>query len=182
MGHGIGAALLMASARAALRARAGTPGGLAELMTIVNRVLACDTRHNQFMTMAILVVDPTEGILRWASAGHDPTFVYHPDRDEFGELAGGGAPLGIMDDGQYDEYTASGLKAGDLLFVGTDGIWEMRNGSGEFFGKERLRKLLQKYHARPAAEIADLLEESLRQFRGDVTPQDDVTFVVARLT
>ncbi|MBX3358221.1 MAG: SpoIIE family protein phosphatase [Phycisphaeraceae bacterium] len=181
MGHGIGAALLMASARAALRARAGSPGGLAELMSIVNRVLASDARHNQFMTMSLLVLDPTDGTARWASAGHDPTLVYRPDRAEFDELSGGGPPLGIVGDEQYDEYSATGLRPGDVLFVGTDGIWEMRNGSGEFYGKERLKDLLRRHHDQPVANVADLLEQDLREFRGGVTPQDDVTFVIARL-
>ena len=79
------------------------------------------------------------------------------------------------------EYTRSGLLRGDLIFVGTDGIWEMYNGANQQFGKDRLRQVLEKTHDRSAAEIATAVEEALEEFRGTVAPQDDVTFVVVKL-
>ena len=57
-GHGIGAALLMATARAAVRAAAPLSPALDQLMGEVNRVLTQDTRHGMFMTLVIAVIDP----------------------------------------------------------------------------------------------------------------------------
>lgn len=80
MGHGVAAALLMATARAALRTHAldgDGSGGLAGLLAKVNRVLAADP-HQRFMTLSLVVVDVPGGRVRWASAGHEPALLYRP--------------------------------------------------------------------------------------------------------
>jgi len=181
MGHGIAAALLMASARAALRAGAAEGADLARLLTRVNTVLAKDARHNQFMTMALVVVEPETRTVRWASAGHDPTIVYHPADDRFEELEGGGLLMGIMEDVEYEEYSRRCLSPGDVLLIGTDGIWEMPNSQNQQYGKDRLREVVRRNHMKPAAEIAAALEADLAAYRGTVAQKDDVTFVVAKV-
>lgn len=182
MGHGVASALLMATARAALRAHAGPDTDLASLMMKVNRVLAADARHNRFMTMALVVIEPEAGRARWASAGHDPTIVYRVGADAFMEFEGGGVPLGMIEDEAYQQYSGEGLSSGDVLVIGTDGIWEMANPAGELFGKDRLRSLIREHHARPARELADILERTLGEFRGSASVLDDVTFVIIKLT
>jgi serine phosphatase RsbU (regulator of sigma subunit) len=181
MGHGVASALLMATARAALRSHASEETDLSLLMRKVNRVLAADARHNRFMTMALVVIDPAKGTARWASAGHDPTIVFHPSSSTFEELEGGGVPLGMIEDEEYEQYSYSGLGRGDVLVIGTDGIWEMANVNGQMFGKDRLRAIIREHHVRPAREIADVLESTLAVFRGPASAQDDVTFVVIKI-
>lgn len=181
MGHGIAAALLMATARAALRAFATEGAGLGDVMTRVNRLLAASVRDGSFMTMALLRVDPTRGAATWASAGHDPVIVYEPGADRFSELDGGDIPLGLVEDTQYEEYTRNGLEKDALLCIGTDGIWEMTNAAGEMFGKDQFRDILRKNAARPATEIAAVLEGALDAFRGTASQKDDVTFVIVRM-
>ena len=51
-----------------------------------------------------------------------------------------------MDESEYGEYTYGPLKPGQVIVVGTDGVWEMPNAAGEFFGKSRLREVIR---ARP---------------------------------
>lgn len=181
MGHGIGAALLMASARAVLHAKSGEPGGLAGTMNTVNRVLSSGAGHNQFMTMLLLVIDSSALEARWASAGHDPAIVFRPASDEFFELDGGEVPLGVLEDQVFSEYVRGGLRAGDIVFVGTDGVWETRDSNKRLYGKERLKALIRLHAASPCAEIASALERALDEFRGPAPRTDDVTFIVARL-
>jgi len=180
VGHGIGAALLMAAARAAVRSHAHYEPDLARLIRNVNQVLAEDRRHQQFMTMALVLIDPTHRLFRWASAGHDPAIVYRAATDTFEEIGGGDIPLGIETGVQYLDYEMSGLLDGDVLVIGTDGIWDTRSSAGEWFGKERLRQIVRDHAAKPAAEIANQLEAELCKFR-ETRPQfDDVTFVIVR--
>ncbi len=191
-GHGVGAALLMASARAALRAHTGSEPALGHLLTRVNGGLAGDSRNKQFMTMVLTIVSvgsDGRGSVRWASAGHDPTIVCHPDTDSFEDLDGGDLPLGVMEGVEYEEYRREGLRAGDVLLIGTDGIWEMRAGPppeggapvGEMFGKDRLREFIRKHHAHTSAEIAELLEQALAEYRQNDKTEDDVTYVVVKI-
>ncbi len=184
MGHGIAAALLMATARAALRAHAWRHGSLGELMDRVNAVLAREARHGRFMTMVLVILDPLDCTVRWASAGHDPPIIFDAKEQRFLDLEGGDLPLGVMEDTRYEEYVVSGLPLGSIVFIGTDGIWEAANAAGEFFGKERLRDLIRAADAdedATSAGIVERVQQDLKEFCGVCPPQDDITLVVLRL-
>jgi sigma-B regulation protein RsbU (phosphoserine phosphatase) len=94
-GHGLGAALLMATARGTMRAACIGAPSLGHILSRTNDVLSESTRDGMFMTLVLVVVDPRTRLIRWASAGHDPVLLYHPDIDTFEELGSGEIPLGI---------------------------------------------------------------------------------------
>jgi serine phosphatase RsbU (regulator of sigma subunit) len=181
MGHGVAAALVMAGARAVLRNRAGNYGSLAELMSHINRLLCADHEGSRFMTMHLSVIDGSSRLFRWASAGHDPVIVYDPASGRFQEPQGSDLPLGIMDDAAYEEHTFGPLEFGQVLTIGTDGVWEMPNAAGEQFGKERLRQVIQNSALKPANQIVQDILDCLAAFRGDCRPVDDVTFLVVKM-
>jgi serine phosphatase RsbU (regulator of sigma subunit) len=181
MGHGVAAALVMAGVRAVLRDRAVAAGDLAELMGRLNNAIAADHGGDRFMTMHLSVIDSRTGTMRWVSAGHDPVIVFDPAADRFTEVGEGDLPLGVMDDTQYSERTSAAFRPGQVLFIGTDGVWEMPNAEGEQYGKDRLRQVIRESAARPADEIARSVREHLTAFRGDVKSVDDVTFVVVKV-
>ncbi|MBX3402033.1 MAG: SpoIIE family protein phosphatase [Phycisphaeraceae bacterium] len=179
-GHGLPAALLMASARAALRCAAAGGLPLPTMLDRVNHVLNSD-RNFRFMTLVLLAIDPSRGTARWASAGHDPAIVLHHASNDFSELVGGSAPLGVEDDMVYAEYTRDGLGPGDVIVIGTDGIWEAVNPEGVMYGKQRLRDVVRENAHAPVAAIADAIEADLRRFRDTAPQRDDITFVVIRI-
>src|SRR5262245_61255183 len=145
MGHGVAAALVMAGVRAVLRDRAVAAGGLAELMGRLNNSIAADHGGDRFMTMHLSVIDARAGTMRWVSAGHDPGIVFDPADDSFTEVGAGDLPLGVMDDTEYSERTSPALRPGQVLFIGTDGVWEMPDEKGEQYGKDRLREAIREY-------------------------------------
>jgi sigma-B regulation protein RsbU (phosphoserine phosphatase) len=87
-----------------------------------------------------------------------------------------------MDDTEYCERTFGPLKPGQLILIGTDGVWEMPNAAGEPFGKDRLRSVIRESSGKPAAEIVAAICDRLTHFRGDAKQVDDVTFVVVKLS
>jgi sigma-B regulation protein RsbU (phosphoserine phosphatase) len=180
MGHGIAAALLMASARAALHSGAMRDPELGALLTHTNAVLAKDTRHNRFMTLSLLQIDGETGDLCWASAGHDPAIIFDPHASEFRELEGGDLPLGMTEGIQFEEFRGSPLTTGCVMAIGTDGVWEMQNEKEEQYGKDRLREVLKANYMLTSKEIAAALEADLAKFRGAQTTLDDVTFVIVK--
>ena len=149
MGHGIAAALMMATARGVLRSQARSQGSLGRLLTHLNEHVVTDTKGDRFMTMFLAVVDATELSMRWASAGHDLPLIYDPARGVAAEIeaGGGGLPLGVMATETYEEQTHSGLCPGQVVLVGTDGLWESTNTAGEQFGKERVGEALAEFAA-----------------------------------
>lgn len=181
MGHGVAAALVMAGVRAVLRDRAVAAGDLAELMGRLNRLISADHGGDRFMTMHLSVVDSRTGTMRWVSAGHDPVIVFDPADGSFTEVGEGDLPLGVIDDTAYHEQTSAAFRPGQVLFIGTDGVWEMPDAAGEQFGKDRLREVLRETANQPAAAMAAAVRERLTAFRGDVKSVDDVTFVVIKI-
>ncbi len=181
MGHGVAAALVMAGARAVLRDRAATAGSLADLMGRLNRLLAADLEGTRFMTMHLSVIDARAGTFRWVSAGHDPAMIFDPATDRFEEISTADLPLGIMEELEYSEHSWGPLRPGQVITVGTDGVWEMPNAAGEQFGKPRLREVIRAAAAGTAADIVQAILDSLARFRGDTRAVDDVTFVVVKV-
>jgi len=178
-GHGIQAALLMASVRAFLRARLLSAGGLSDVVGDVNRLLLADVgATGRFITLFLLELRPDSGVLRYVRAGHDPALLYDPATDTFVELGGRGIPLGIDGDWRYEEYVLDGLSPGAMLVCGTDGIWEARSACGEMYGKGRLRQALRRAATGSAAAVAQAVLSDLEAFRQGEPSQDDVTLVV----
>ena len=185
-GHGIAAALLMATGRALIRSHANTAGSLGEVFTAVNQQL-CDSEFTgRFMTVMYLIVEnpgqSDEPIrMRYLSAGHDPVVVYRPAEDSFFELEGHDIPLGIDDDWQYNEQTSDALRPGDVLVVGTDGIWECFNKQDQQFGKDRMREVIRQASQGSADDIAKAVSKACEQWRGERDQNDDITLVVVKL-
>ncbi len=171
----------MAGVRAVLRDRAFVEGDLAELMGRLNKFMSADHHGDRFMTMHLSVIDSETKTMRWVSAGHDPVIVFDPADGTFTEVGEGDLPLGVLDDTQYTEQTSKPFRAGQVLFIGTDGVWEMPDAKGEQFGKDRLRAVLREAHSRSAEEITLVVRQHLTAFRGEEKSTDDVTFVVVKI-
>ncbi len=179
-GHGIAAALLMASARGVLRSHAAAHGDLGELFAHVNRHLVRDTGEERFMTLFYGVLDGPGRTLSWISGGHDPAIWLRRTGGRFEELPNTGVPLGILEEAPYASAGPVRLEPGDVVLIGTDGIWEATNAAGEQFGKDRLRQVMAANAERTAAEIHSAVVEAVAAFRGTEPQKDDVTLVVIK--
>jgi serine phosphatase RsbU (regulator of sigma subunit) len=181
-GHGTAAALLMASSRALLRSRSVHPGSIEDLVGDVNRALALDMRDTgRFLTLFLAEIDPERRLLRWVRAGHEPAILFHPATDTFENLAGPGLALGIDAAQVYTAQSKNSLGDGQIILLGTDGLWEARNASGEMFGKDRLFGLLRRHARSSAEEITRSVLEHLMDFQGTAEFEDDATLVVVKL-
>ena len=181
-GHGIPSALLMATARAFIRQRTTRSGSIAEVVSDVNRQLTRDVEETgRFMTLFYLLIDQADRNLQWVRAGHDPALCYDPATDRFDELRGTGIALGIDDGWPYIAYQKSGLKKGQIILLGTDGIWETRNPVGNIFGKDPLHKIIRQQSGATAGEIVAAVIAELNNFRQHGQPADDITLVVIKI-
>ena len=182
VGHGIGAALLMATVRALIRSCSSHFESPSTAINAVNEFLCLDTfKTGNFVTLIYLVINRDLQSIRWVRCGHDPAVVFSPNSGQFTELRGEGIVLGIDTDYSYKEYCH---KIGDekqVLLIGSDGVWEAENEEGEQFGKERLNKLLATNHELPLGSILDLITEKIRDFRGNITQRDDITLTIIKI-
>ena len=181
-GHGIAAGLEMATARALVRSRSAQPGTLSQIVTDVNLNLAMDTRKTgQFMTLFYLTIDRVNKNLDWVRAGHDAALVYNPVIKDIEELFGSGTALGLDEDYHYEENQPVSLTGGELIVLGSDGIWETRNPDGHMFGKQPVKNIMRGGASSTAEEILDQILNDLDNFRADGSPEDDITLVVIKI-
>jgi sigma-B regulation protein RsbU (phosphoserine phosphatase) len=181
-GHGVDSALLMTTARAFLRMRASQPGTISEVITAMNHHLALDVlQTGRFMTLFYMTIDPEQKRLDWVRAGHDPALFYDPVQDQFEELKGSGIALGVTDEFSYKENRKDGLANGQIIAIGTDGIWEATNHQGEMFGKDRLRDIIRRKAGESAAHILSAVYDELDLFTVGQKSEDDITLVVIKI-
>jgi sigma-B regulation protein RsbU (phosphoserine phosphatase) len=180
-GHGIPSALLMATARASLRQRSQLSDDIASIISGVNVQLSKDVEDSgRFMTMFLLSINLIDQSLEWVRAGHDPAFLYDPNTDKFHELRGPGFVLGVDQEWRYEANKKSGFAKGQIILLGTDGIWEARNREGKMFGKEPIYEIIRQNPDLSAKEIVDAIFSELTRFQGDVKQEDDITLVVIK--
>jgi sigma-B regulation protein RsbU (phosphoserine phosphatase) len=180
-GHGIGPTLLMSAARSVLRSQT-TPDlrDAGDLLAHLNRHLEQDTADNLFMTLFYGILDADARIFSWVSAGHGPAFHYHRSIEHFEELASTGIPLGILADATFGGSGPNMVETGDILVIGTDGIWESRSADGQMFGIERMQEVVANNATKSAEEIISAVFLAAESFRGELALEDDLTLLVVK--
>ena len=177
-GHGVGPALLMASARATVRMAAAMYGDPGAVVSAVNSRVAEDVYGTgRFLTLFYLEIDVAARRLRWVRAGHDPAFLVFAEKSEAVLLAGGGPPLGVVEGFRYVAESCD-WPDGGLVFIGTDGIWETTGPGEAMYGKARLVEMLRQNAGRPAARLIDAVSRDLQAFSQGRRREDDITMAV----
>ena len=134
------------------------------------------------MTLFYAVLDTYNKELRWVRAGHDPAIFYDPAKGEFKELNGYGMALGLDGKFKYRENVLTGLTMGQVLLIGTDGLWETQSESGEMFGKDRIKALIKKNANTSPDKIIEAIITTLKEFQGLMKQEDDVTLAVIKVS
>jgi len=173
---GVPAALVMATTRSILRSTAHASISPGKVLEQTNDLLHPDIPPNMFVTCLYAILDPVNGRLVFANAGHDLPQWRHNGKVR--ELRATGMPLGLMPEMFYEEKEIT-LDAGDSVLFYSDGLVEAHNPQREMFGFPRLAKLLEeKGHGTPAI---DYMLAELAAFTGEGWEQeDDVTLVTLR--
>ena len=181
-GHNIGAALLMALSKGILQNEARH--SLLEpdrLLRILNLHLLHSATDSSFLTLFFGRIDTGKRLLHWNSAGHGPIFCYRRERDQILELQPNDIPLGITKRARYRNPDPLQLKSGDILLIGTDGLWETRNPQGEMFRSDRLCQILASHRDKDARSIYHIIMQKIDNFRRAPAAEDDMTLMVIKL-
>jgi len=182
-GHGVQAALLMATARALLRAFTYKTPDPGEVLAEVNRFLERDMPPGSFMSLFFGELDTKTGAMRYASAGHNEMIVFRKKTGQFEELLKTGPALGLLEGAEYEMRELPPLGKGDILFLYTDGLLEaMSPGDKELFGLERAKTLLAGLQERSPSEIITQMLRAVTEFTRNDQFEDDLTIVVAKGT
>src|SRR5215216_845370 len=173
-GHGMPAALVMATTRGMLRAVVQSLESPGKVLARVNEALVADVPPSTFVTCFYGILDPKSGHLVYANAGHSLPCRRHEGQAE--ELRARGMPLGLMPGMGYEEKEIV-LGEGDSVLFYSDGLIEAHNPQREMFGVPRLRRLVAEHDAEEGSLVECLMDE-LRSFTGEGWEQeDDITLL-----
>jgi sigma-B regulation protein RsbU (phosphoserine phosphatase) len=89
--------------------------------------------------------------------------------------------LGVNSEWNYVTNRKEGLKEGQIIVLGTDGIWEAQNQEGKMFGKEAIYRIIRENADAEANALLDAIIDSLDHFRDGFNLQDDVTLIVVKI-
>mgnify|MGYP001445131286 CR=1 FL=1 len=170
---GVSAALLMATACTMLRTATRESVSPGEVLARVNELLAATIPSGMFVTCFYAMLDPTDGRLCYANAGHDLPYLRH--KEGVSELYATGMPLGMLPGTSYEEKETM-MAHGDSLLLYSDGLVEAHNAKRDMFGFPYLMALIKEHVT--GKDLIDFLLGKLAAFTGpDWEQEDDVTLV-----
>ncbi len=176
VGHGLEAAATMGRLRTALAALAPHASGPGPLLERLQQ-FADGPNGTDFATVAYAVLDPTDGALEYASAGHPPVLVVPPDGPPRWLAGGRSMPLCRAGRERRRPQASAGIARGSVLLLYTDGLVE-RRGESIDVGLERLRSLASENRDAPIAPMCDAIVDAMIGPDGNT---DDAVLVCLRL-
>jgi anti-sigma regulatory factor (Ser/Thr protein kinase) len=174
VGHGIDAAARMAHLQSALRAYA-LEGLRPSLVLERMNGFARELEGAPMATLLYAMIDPEEGRVRLASAGHPPPLVIEPSGKAHYAEGPAGSPLGVVPFPSYEESVVA-LAPGSMLLLYTDGLVERPDSSLDE-GLEWLREFAPGVASDPRELCAALIASRFR----DTAPRDDVALLAVHL-
>lgn len=91
----------------------------------------------------------------------------------------GGMALGVMEDVTY-RTKAIALRAGEGLFLYTDGVTEAMDSAENLFSESRLQACLQQVNGVAPTEVIRHALEAVKQFAAGAEQTDDITTLAIR--
>jgi sigma-B regulation protein RsbU (phosphoserine phosphatase) len=180
------AALYAALTSGILRSLAPQHLSPAAMLAALNDQLQERKLDSQYVTMLMAVWDDSNQTLQIANAGSvQPLFVASNPADTtqppaVRTIQAEGFPLGLFPNAEYEEFTLS-TRPGDLIVFFSDGIVDAVNATGEMFGDDRLKQLLESQHHPTAQSTVDAILQAVTDFQAGTAHFDDETIVVLRV-
>ena len=151
----------------------------AEVATRLNRLFPFDFATEQFATMVYGILDTPTGEFRYVSAGH-PGPVHLPKGADPVILESQGFPIGLADDA-YQERAVR-LRAGDRLYLYSDGVSEAMGTDGKQFGDARLLEAIHQGRSEPLKDSLATLLGAIARWRGPARPEDDISILAVEVS
>jgi sigma-B regulation protein RsbU (phosphoserine phosphatase) len=180
-GHGFGSALVMAEARAYVRAYAMLESDPGAILSRVNNAIVPDLEGGQYVTLLLARLDPRNRSVEYAGAGHIPCYLLRSSGEIGHVLESTGPPSGLFAGSQFRSSPAIPLDYGETLVLLTDGVTEAANSDQAQFGAEGALEFIKRHLRNSAAELVRGIHETVRAFSGGGPPPDDITSVICKV-
>jgi sigma-B regulation protein RsbU (phosphoserine phosphatase) len=153
----------------------GDPESIEGMMSRLNNYLLERTRGEKYATVFYCTVDGS-GRLSYANAGHCAPFLVARD-GRLGKLNTTGMPVGMLEDTPVEKVEVQ-LAPGDKIVIFSDGLTDMEDAEGRFFGNEGIRLCVRENFRQSAAALHEALRRTVDRFSEGGVVRDDITMLV----
>lgn len=175
-GKGVPAALFMVIAKTLIKDHTMPDKDLGDVFTKVNQLLCESNSERLFVTAFEGVLDLRSGEFRFVNAGHEMPFIYKKGEGFKPYRVDASFVLAGLNGMKYKSGIIN-FDAGDKLFQYTDGIPEATNAKGEFYGMDRLERVLYQNGEASPSELLKIVKDDIDDFVGSAEQFDDITMI-----
>lgn len=175
-GHGAKAGLMVTAAKI-LFMLFGRRKNIPETLGNFSKIIKSTGIRQLYLSMALIRLKNNH--LELSGAGIPPALHWSATNGTITEIPLKGMPLGSVTTYPYISTSAT-MAEGDLLFLMTDGLPELRDRLGNMLGYETPKKLLEKYVQLNPDQVLKAFEEEISNFSNGTTLADDITLIVLK--
>ncbi len=182
-GKGLGAAIYMTKLQTMIQLACSFDKKPKEILIDVNRRMYESFERNSFVTVTLALFDTDKNNVIFCRAGHMPLLT--AKNGNVTEYKTKGLGIGLDSGDLFQNSLVEeeiSLTPGQLYAFFSDGVTEAMNSKNDLFGEENLTALLKNKSSKTPGEVMDEIWESVKQFRGDAEPNDDMTMVLVKVT
>lgn len=178
-GKGVSAAMLMANFQATLRALFQYKKfDMQSLVRELNEKVMNSAKGEKFITFFVAHYDATTRRMNYVNAGHNHPFLTNGKIVQ--DLDQGTIGLGMLEELPFINVGQTDLSPNTTLVLYTDGVVELENEAEEFFGAERLVKLVNNYYPLGMDDMNSLIFSKLDEWKGPLELVDDTAIFSCR--
>lgn len=179
-GKGVPAAMFMMRAEALIKSLVQTDEmSLDKIMTTVNNELCKNNDAQMFVTCWCAILDINTGHVDFVNAGHNKPIIKRKGK-AFEEIdVAKNFVLAGMENIPF-RLESFDLKAGDDVFIYTDGVTEATSKAKKLYGIDRLLKFMNQNKQSTSSEMLKGIMKQLDKFQKGAEQADDITMLMIR--
>jgi phosphoserine phosphatase RsbU/P len=180
-GHGVSAALIAVAVsqfftnKTNLLGEKSTIQDPEKVLCRLNQVFPFE-RFDSFFSIIYMTVDNLSGLLTYSCAGHPPPIIVRTDHQI--EILDKHGPVIGADKNRVYRQEQKQLYAGDKIVLYTDGILELCNKNGDFFGKKRFCQILEKHGQKTPKQLVETIYSEAKTYCDSKEIDDDISILV----
>ncbi len=178
-GKGVAAALLMANFQAMIQSLIFQYRDLETFIFALNQSVYRITKSDRYITFFIGEVDLKAKTLKYVNAGHYPPIL--ESKGNITRLNKGCSFIGAFEKLENIKEEVIPIQSGDIILCFTDGLTDLHNEKGEYFGDEQLEAFIKTYQKVAPEPFNQALLDELHDFRGNVEITDDIAVLTCKI-
>lgn len=181
-GKGLKSALLAAKLQTLIHISMGDEGKIEKKINQLNQIFYRETLRSIFASLIFIQFRSDDSKIQFVNAWHFPPIVLKKNSDGLSELIEfkkGDSAIGLIEKNQFTVNEIN-LEANEIFIAYSDGLIEAQNEFNQFFGVERLNKILMRHSNLDSKNLCLNVLFNLEKFMGDAKQNDDISIVVIR--